>query len=207
MCVSSLIDFSYENTDKAHDPFLLPPTIQTETVEDIHFSERLTSEQRQTFETLCDTFSDILTDLPCTTNLVNHRITVTSSDPVRVKQYPIPFHTQNVIKAEVEKMLQLKVIEPSSSPYSSPVVIARKREGTNRFCIDFRKLNNITVFDAEPMQNPDSIFSKIIGQKFVSKIDLSKGYWQVPMEEDSKPMTTSSTPTGLYHFEQCHLVL
>jgi hypothetical protein len=105
-----------------------------------------------------------------------------------------------VIKAVVEKMLQLKVIEPSSSPYSAPVVIARKRDGTNRFCIDFRKLNNITVFDAEPMLNPENIFSKITGKKFLSKIDLSKGYWQALMEEDCKRMTAFSTPTGLYQF-------
>ena len=97
-------------------------------------------------------------------------------------------------------MFQLNVIEPSSSPYSAPIVLARKKDGTNRFCIDFRKLNNITVFDAEPMPNPDSIFSKLTGKRYVTKIDLSKGYWQVPMEDESKPLTAFSTPSGLFQF-------
>lgn len=91
-------------------------------------------------------------------------------------------------------MLQLKVIEPSSSPYCAPIVIARMKDGTNRFCVDFRKLNNITVFDSEPMTNPGSIFAKTSGKKFVSKIDLSKGYWQVPMDQHSKHL-----PDFLHH--------
>ena len=81
-------------------------------------------------------------------------------------------------------MLQLSVIEPSS-PYSAPVVLARRKDRTNRFCIDFCKHNNITVFDAEPMPNPDSIFSKLTRKLYVTKIDLSKGYWQVLMEDES----------------------
>ena len=98
-------------------------------------------------------------------------------------------------------MLQLNVIEPSSSPYSAPFVLARKKDGTNRFCIDFRKLNNNTVFDAEPMPNPNSIFSKLTGKFYVTKIDLRKGYWQVPMDDESKPLTAfSSTQSRLNQF-------
>lgn len=99
--------------------------------EDINFSDRLTYEQRQTLETLFNTFSDVLTDIPGTTNFVNHKITGTLSDPVRVKQYPIPFHTENVMK-DVDNMLQLKFIEPSSPPYSAQVVITctQKKDGT-----------------------------------------------------------------------------
>ncbi|XP_061194307.1 uncharacterized protein LOC133202481 [Saccostrea echinata] len=121
--------------------------------------QRFTPEQQQTVESLCEQFNEVFTDIPGTTNLVKHKIELTSAEPVRVKQYPISFSTENVIREEVEMMLQLEVIEHSSYLYSAPVVIARKKDGTNRFCIDFRKLNNITVFDAEPITNPDSIFS------------------------------------------------
>lgn len=100
--------------------------------------------------------------MPRTTNLVVQKINITQSEPVRVKPYPVPFHTEKT--EEVQKMLQLKVIEPPSSPYSAPVVIARKKDGTNRFCIEYRRLNSDTVFDAEPMQSPDSIFSKMAGK-------------------------------------------
>lgn len=97
--------------------------------------------------------------MPGTTNIVVHKINVTLSEPVRVKTYPVPFHTEKT--EEVQKMLQLKVIEPSSSPYSAPVVIARKKDGTNRFCIEYRRPNSDTVFDDEPIASPDSIFSKM----------------------------------------------
>nr|XP_034307430.1 uncharacterized protein LOC117682907 [Crassostrea gigas] len=199
-CAISLIDFSDLDDDEQQDSILMPPVTQTETAKDIKFADRLTPDQLETAKSLCDSFSDVFTDIPGMTNLVEHKIVVTSSEPVRVKPYPIPFSTEKTITKEVQKMLQLNVIEPSSSPYSAPVVIARKKDGTNRFCIDYRRLNCATVFDAEPMPSPESIFSKMTGKKFVSKIDLSKGYWQVPMADESKPLTAFSTPSGLYQF-------
>ncbi|XP_052691254.1 uncharacterized protein LOC128169132 [Crassostrea angulata] len=199
-CAISLIDFSDLDDDEQQDSILMPPVTQTETAKDIKFADRLTPDQLETAKSLCDSFSDVFTDIPGITNLVEHKIVVTSSEPVRVKPYPIPFSTEKTITEEVQKMLQLNVIEPSSSPYSAPVVIARKKDGTNRFCIDYRRLNCATVFDAEPMPSPESIFSKMTGKKFVSKIDLSKGYWQVPMADESKPLTAFSTPSGLYQF-------
>ncbi|XP_065925002.1 uncharacterized protein [Magallana gigas] len=199
-CAISLIDFSDLDDDEQQDSILMPPVTQTETAKDIKFADRLTPDQLETAKSLCDSFSDVFTDIPGMTNLVEHKIVVTSSEPVRVKPYPIPFSTEKTITEEVQKMLQLNVIEPSSSPYSAPVVIARKKDGTNRFCIDNRRLNCATVFDAEPMPSPESIFSKMTGKKFVSKIDLSKGYWQVPMADESKPLTAFSTPSGLYQF-------
>lgn len=201
-CGVSLIDFDGDDdeTDDNKEHILLPPAVQTETYNDVNISENATSDQRNALQKLCKSFADVLTDLPGVTNLVEHVIELMTNGPVRIKQYPLPFHTENTIKEEVEKMLQLKVIEPSSSPYCAPIVIARKKDGTNRFCVDFRKLNNITVFDSEPMPNPESIFAKMSGKKFVSKIDLSKGYWQVPMDHQSKHLTAFSTPCGLFQF-------
>lgn len=75
---------------------------------------------------------------------------------------------------EVRNMLDLGVIEKSESPYCSPVVIVKKKDLSNRFCIDFHALNKITVFDAEPMPSMEAIFAKLAGHKFISKLDLSK---------------------------------
>jgi hypothetical protein len=179
---------------------ILPTDTQTETVLDIHFADGLDTNKLEAVKTLCESYNDVLTDVPGTTNLVKHKIELTSSDPIRLKPFPIPFNMENVIKEEVRKMVQLNVIEPSVSPYSSPVVIARKKDGSNRFCIDFRRLNAVTVFDAEPMPSTERIFSKLTGKKYVSKLDLCKGYWQVPLDEDSKFLTAFSTPAGLYQF-------
>lgn len=76
-------------------------------------------------------------------------------------------------------MLEAGVIEPSDSPYSSPIVIVKKKDGTNRFFIDFRDINKIIVFNEETIPNADDIFVKLAGCKYVSKFDLSKGYWQL----------------------------
>lgn len=94
-------------------------------------------------------------------------------------------------------MLDLGVIEKSESPYCSPVVIVKKKDLSNRFCIDFHALNKITVFDAEPMPSMEAIFAKLAGHKFISKLDLSKGYWQIPLTDTSKQYTAFQTPMGL----------
>lgn len=73
-------------------------------------------------------------------------------------------------------MMDLGVIEPSNSPYSSPVVLVPKPDGTNRFCVDYRKLNRVPTYEAEPMQSQEEIFSKLSSDKYFSRIDLTKGY-------------------------------
>ena len=79
-------------------------------------------------------------------------------------------------KDEIRDMIDLGIVEPPVSPYCSPVFIIKKKDNTNRFCIDFHTLNNVTVFDAKPMPNMEEIFTKIAGHKYISKLDLTKGY-------------------------------
>ena len=99
-------------------------------------------------------------------------------------------------------MLEMGIIEPSTSCYLSPVVLVRKPDQTVRFCIDFRNINKLTVYGAEPIPNPEEIFSKLANSKYFSKIDLSKGYWQIRLTEDSKEKTAFSTPYGLFQFRK-----
>ena len=121
-------------------------------------------------------FSETFSDKPGRTSLLDHDIKLTTDTPVRVKQYPLPFSMLETVGDEVRSMIDLGVVERSDSPYCSPVVIVKKKDNTNRFYIDFRVLNKITVFDAEPMPSMEQIFSKLAGCKFISKLDLSKGY-------------------------------
>ena len=97
-------------------------------------------------------------------------------------------------------MLDLNIIERCTSPYASPLILVSKKDGTYRPCVDFRKLNKITVFDPEPMPNPEDLFIKLSDSKYFSKLDLSKGYWQVPMADASKEYTSFVTPEGQYRF-------
>ena len=80
-------------------------------------------------------------------------ISLTSDVPVRRKMYNLPFFSKDVVEREIQVMLDLEITEPSKSPYSSPVVLVRKKDGSCTFCIDFRGLNKITDFDAEPIPN------------------------------------------------------
>ena len=138
---------------------------------------------------------------PNLTHLAQHEIHLTTSDPIRNKPYQIPFALRNSVREEVKKMIEMDIIEPSESPYASSIVVAKKSDGSNRICTDFRKLNKVTVFDAEPMPDPEEIFAKIGQSKFFTKVDLCKGYWQIPMRDEDKDLTSFVTPDGLFRFK------
>ena len=104
----------------------------------------------------------------------------------------------DTVSQEVEQMLKMNNIEPSLSPYNSPVVIVKKKDCTNEFCIDFRGLNRQTTFDAELMPDADQIFSKLATHTLFSKLDFSKGYWQVPLTPPSKIFTAFQSPKSLF---------
>jgi len=96
-------------------------------------------------------------------------------------------------------MQLLGVIEPSSSPWSAPVVLIPKPDKNFRFCVDCRKLNEATTPDAFPMPRIDGLMDKVGKAKYLTKIDLSKGHWQVPMDEEAIPVSAFVTPFG--HFQ------
>ena len=149
---------------------------------------------------LANQYSDILTDFPLRTHLDSCEIRLTDDVPVRTKQYPLPHSQIEVIKAEVETMLGMGVIERANSPYNSPIVLVKKKDGTIRFCVDFRKLNQKVIFDAEPMPDVEYLFSKLAKAKYLSKLDLAKGYWQVPMSDSDKAKTAFTTPAGQFQW-------
>ena len=177
------------------------PVLQSEEgPKEVNISPELEQDEYRAISDMLSEYSDVLSDLPGRTTLAEHHINLTSNDPVRMKPYPLPFTMKEVVSDEVRKMLQMGIIESSDSPYSSPILVVKKKDGTNRFCIDFRAVNRITVFDAETIPNADEIFAQLAGCKYVSKFDLCKGYWQLPMEESAKPITAFQTPEGLFQF-------
>ena len=209
VCVSVIDETDFEeltSTSHTHKHgevrVQFPSYTAKETVRDVQVGQELSSEQKQQVDSLLFQFPDVFTDIPGTTELVEHEIAVTSDQPIRSKQYPVPYALKEDIKKEIENMLQLGIIEPSNSPYASPVVMVKKTDGSYRFCCDFRKLNSVTIFDAEPIGNPDAIFAKLTRGKFFSKIDLSKGYWQIRMKESSKLLTAFVTSEGLFAFKK-----
>lgn len=190
-------------TREDHLSTLLSPQLEaTERVEDVNIAPDLTQEQSMGLKAMLQDFSGTFTDLPGHTSLTMHSIHTTTDVPVRVKPYPAPHHMKETIRKELDKMLEMDIVETSESDYSAPVVLIRKRDGSCRFCLDYRQLNKVCVFDAEPMPSVEDLFVKLAGCRYYSKIDLSKGYWQVPLDDDAKRKSAFSTPFGLFQFKR-----
>ena len=174
----------------------------TENVSDVNICGSLTESRSTELRVLLQQYEAMFSDKPGHTSLVKHSIHLTTDKPVRVKPYPIPYAKVSTIEREVDKMLRLGVIEPSESAYSSPLLLVKKADGSFRPCVDFRMLNRVTIFDAEPMSNPEQIFSSLTRDIFFSKVDCSKGYWQIAMNPSDIEKTAFSTPRGLFQFRR-----
>ena len=106
--------------------------------------------------------------------------------PIRQPLRRVPEALKETIESEVTRMLEQSVITPSTSPWSSPVVMVRKNDGSWRFCVDYRKLNLVTHRDAYPLPRIDATLDSLSGCKYFTTLDLASGYWQVALEELDK---------------------
>ena len=188
------------------EPFLpinhlpLLPIQKKEGPGNVHFGPRLEPEQKKRGQQLCQKYERILTDLPLKTNLEECELKLDSKSPVFVRQYPLPHSKINTVKEEVDTMRKLGVIEPTVSAYSAPIVLVKKKDDSVRFCVDYRHLNKELSFDAEPIPDVDQLFSELGKAKFFTKVDLSKGYWQIPVKEEDRPKTAFTTPQGQFQW-------
>ena len=174
--------------------------VAKESIKDVATGDNLTDEQRAEFKDLASQFQSLFTEAPGTTSLAQHHIKLTSDQPVRSRPYPVPYSLRESLKKDITDMMKMGVIRESSSPYASPVVVVKKKDNTNRICVDYRKLNKLTVFDPEPMPTAEHLFQKLNGDKYFTRIDLSKGYWQISIPEEDIPKTAFVTPDGSYEF-------
>ena len=155
----------------------------------------------QELANLADEYPDVLSDVPSVTSIHECEIDLTQDTPVRSKPYLVPLAMRMTISEEIEKMKALGAIEPSTSPYSSPIVMVKKKDGDIRFCVDYRKLNQVTRFNAEPLPDFDELIGGLQDKKVLSKIDLSKGYWQIPVKEGDRHKTAFATHQGQFQFK------
>ena len=147
-------------------------------------------------------FSKGLTDLGCT-DLVKHKIVLTDETPFKQPYRRIPPAMYEEVRQHLKDMLAAGAIRESESPYSSNVVLVRKKDNSLRFCLDYRSLNARTRKDAYSLPRFDDTVDTLAGSKYFSKLDLRSGYWQVPMEEESKPYTAFTVGNlGFYECER-----
>ena len=188
-----------EGTDSFSN-IVLPSLEKTETVSDVKVCNDLSDSQKCEVRTLLNDFSDLFSDVPGKTECVEHKIQLTNQVPIRLKPYPLPFASEEIVKNEVDNMLKAGVIKVSNSPYSSPIVLVKQKGNKTRFCIDYRRINQITVGDAAPIPDQDLLFAKLCHAQYFTKIDMTKGYWQVGIDENSQRYTAFQAGSGLYEF-------
>ena len=176
------------------------PLKSTETWRDVMISDELSEPKREEIRQFLEEQKDVLTTLPGHTTLEKHFIQTTTTEPIRDKMYPVPYSQRQVMKKEVDGMLDMKIIRKSKSPYAAPPVLVKKPDGSVRFCVNYKKLNSVTVFDGEPMPNPEDVYIKMRGKQYRSKLDLTKGYWQISMDVEAIEKTAFITPDGLFEF-------
>ena len=166
-------------------------------------SEHLNSNQREDVAALLTEFADVFAasaDDLGRTGVVKHRINTGNASPIKQAARRLPMHQKLEAEREVKKMLDRGVIEPSSSPWCSPIVLVKKKDGSTRFCVDFRRVNQVTSKDAFPLPRIQDALESLSGSRWFSTLDLQSGYWQVEMEEEDKPKTAFTTGSGLYQF-------
>lgn len=137
------------------------------------------------------------------TDLITHRIDTGDSDPIRQRYYRLSPEKQRVLVEQVDEMLSLDVIEPCESAWSSPVLIVTKKNGQPRFCLDSRKLNSVTKRDAYNLPYISEIFDNLRDARFLSSIDLSKAFWQIPIAVEDRDKTAFYVPgRGSFRFKR-----
>ncbi|CAM4640752.1 unnamed protein product [Caretta caretta] len=169
-------------------------------VEEVNLSMTLGRMQRQQIQELCTSYAPTFSATPGLTERAYHSIDTGNAHPIRVQPYRVSPQAKTAIEREIQDMLQMGVIRPSESAWASPVVLVPKPDGEIRFCVDYRKLNAVTRPDNYPMPRTDELLEKLGRAQFISTLDLTKGYWQVPLDESAKERSAFITHLGLYEF-------
>jgi hypothetical protein len=139
---------------------------------------------------------------PGTAKVISHSIDTGEAVPVRQRPYRTADIENSPLEKAVKEMLENGIIRESSSDWASPVIMVKKKDGSMRFCVDFRKLNSVTKKDSYPLPLIEDLLNSIgrTNAKCFSKLDLASGYWQIPVAEKDIPKTAFITQSGLYEF-------
>lgn len=139
---------------------------------------------------------------PGCTSLAHMEILTGEATPISTPPYTIPHARRETAREEVRKMLQGGIIEASKSPWAAPMILVQKKDGSLRPVIDFRKLNRVTTPDPYPMPRTEELIEVLAQARYITTLDLTKGYWQVPVAPEAQEKTAFVTPWGKFQFKR-----
>uniref|UniRef100_K7EZD8 ribonuclease H n=1 Tax=Pelodiscus sinensis TaxID=13735 RepID=K7EZD8_PELSI len=168
--------------------------------EEMSLGPTLTSVQKEEMRALIRAFAAVLSTQPGRTTVACHHIQTAPGQKVREPLRPLPRKLCGTVQEELQKMLQMGVIQKSRSEWRSPIVLVPMRDGTLWFCIDFWKVNALSKFDAYLMPRTEELLERLWKARYLTTLDLTRGYWQIPLTPASQEKTAFATTFGLYHF-------
>ena len=195
----SLAVFSLE--EQPAEP-AIPPNTDEHVPVDLTDAD-LTEAQKAELQNLVNKYRDIFALNPNElgrTSLVEHHIDTGNHSPIRQRPYCVPFAQKERIEQCIDDMLEQGVIRPSTSAWSSPVILIKKPDGSDRFCCDLRKVNSVTKKDSYPLPKISDTLDALSGSQFFTSLDLMSGYWQISMESTSREKTAFVIHAGLFEF-------
>ncbi|GFV22308.1 hypothetical protein TNCV_3923681 [Trichonephila clavipes] len=161
--------------------------------------EGLTSEQKEKLNLLLESFQNVFEPGGEATNILEHHINTGNSPPISVPPYRMSPVKKEILRKEIEDLLEKDIIEECESPYGAPVVLIPKPNNQFRLCIDYQKLNEVTVSDTYPLPRMDDLLQEAKYTAYISTIDLKSGYHQVnvnPADRDKTALFVHLEPTG-----------
>lgn len=191
----------YAKSDKTmtiHRPDI---TIAQPKGENIITTDTLNTQESAELKRVLRQNREIFSEKPRVTNVYEHQIITTHEDKFVRRTYPVPIKYQNQVDSEINNMLKHNIIERSNSNFLNPMVIVKKKNDEIRVCLDMRNLNSITqkIFDCAP--NADELFIKCQGVKYMSKLDLTASFWQIPLERNSRKYTAFMYRNKCYQYK------
>ncbi len=136
------------------------------------------------------------------TDAIKHRIDTGGAHPIRQRHRPLTPSQYSAVRDHIRDLLQKQVIQESTSPWASPVVVVKKKDGNVRLCVDYKQLNQLTHRDSFPLPRIEESLQALGGAKFFSVLDLTSGYYQVAVHPEDVEKTAFAVPFGLYKYNR-----